>query len=141
MDYLILTFLKRKRSAVHAVALASWAWAIVKNVAKMCLTNRTDHLSSFHSISSVGVFSYTLFIEWCIEARPACAGFKLCFGIEKRCSTTNTLINTLVMVVPIWPRKSSFRAFLTGYIKLRRCQNLLPLGFCFHNLCGLLGKK
>src|SRR5580704_14426409 len=94
----------------------------------------TTRLGSRHSITVVGVFDDVLAVGCGKEAWPSRSRVKFCVRAKKQRPTTNAVIRSVVVFIPVLASEGALGTAGTGYLILLRSKLLPPLGVGFSNL-------
>ena len=70
---------------------------------------------------------YDLFFEGLPKTGPPRPRLKLLLGVEEGQFTRGAEVGSLIVVVPVCPRKGGFRSLLSQYLKLLRREGFAPL--------------
>jgi hypothetical protein len=128
-----------QRGGVDAIAQASGFWAVFKHVTEMGVTPSAEHFGTAREEAVIRFRFHVGFSDGSVKARPTGAGFKFGLGAEQRHTTTNALVDTGFVIVPILPREGPFGSFFSRNSKLFRCELFLPFGVGFDNFVVLVG--
>src|SRR5690348_7184090 len=97
----LISFNKFQRGGINAVAQAGWVRAIIEYMTEVCAATAAMNFGTHHVVRTVGGSAYIFCNQWLVKARPTGAAFKLVQTAEDRLPATNTLINALLMIVPV----------------------------------------
>ena len=117
---ILLLLLKIEGGAVHAVALASWFWAIGEDVPQVRITFCAADFRTLHAVASVDMFCYVFRVRGIVKAWPARSGIVLGLRGEERCPTAYAKVCTLPFIIPIWVVERWLGAMFTCYMVLKR---------------------
>ena len=100
-------------------------------MAEMGVAAGTQYLDPFHEETRVGLDADVVLGDGLPKARPARARIEFGLRLKQIVATAGTLVNAFFLRFVILPRKSLFGSFLTGYVKLLWCEEVLPLRLGF----------
>src|SRR5687767_5333353 len=100
-------------------------------MAEVTTTSATNHFVSYHIVACVSMDGHCRIVRWFIKARPSGTGIKFRIGSKKFMMTARTVVCSLVVVVPVFARKSTLGPFFAKHVILNRRQFFFPffIGF------------
>ena len=113
---------------------AGWG-AIRKYMSKMRTAMAAVYLIPAHTVRGIAACCQTVRLNGLIEAGPTAAGFKFVASVKQRFVAACTLINSLVVAIPVFSCKRGLSAALAANAILLRGERGSPLGIGFCNSC------
>jgi hypothetical protein len=104
-----------------------WSGTIIEQMPKVRSAPSTFHRVACHPVAGIRDKGYFVLSYWRIETGPARAGIKLRIGTKQLIPTCCAEVNPLLVIVPILVPVWRLCSGLSQDVKLRWCENLLPL--------------